>query len=103
MSPRSTCIASPTPMLWPRSPTRLAIFCPTMREIAFLTRRRSAVNGVAGAPVPMPATATRSDGASLSMNPSAARTMASDPPKRMFGSSTATTIRRPPVELSLVE
>ena len=48
------------------------VFCPTIRAIACLIRARSAVNGVDGAPRPMPATATRSDGASRSMNALAA-------------------------------
>ena len=56
-----------------------------MRAIARFTRSRSGVNVVDGAPMPNPATATRSDGARRSMNPLAAFTMAIAPPNRMFG------------------
>ena len=52
------------------------VFCPTIRAIACLTRARSAVNGVAGAPTPMPATATRSDGSRRSMKALAALAIA---------------------------
>ena len=58
--------------------------------------------GLGGAPVPKLATAIRSAGESRSMNALAARAMPSAPPNRMFGSSTAMTMRRPPVTFSLV-
>ena len=100
LSPRSIPIASTIAMLC--VVLNSGVFWPTIREIACLTRARSDVKAVAGAPKPMPATATRSDGVSLSMNALAALLIAIAPPKRMFGWSTAITIRRPPVALSLV-
>ena len=72
-------------MLWPTSTVRPLCFCPTIRASACLIRARSAVNGVDGAPTPNPATATRSDGASRSMNALAALLIAIAPPNRMFG------------------
>ena len=94
-SPRSMACASMSAMLCPRSTGRLACFWPAIREIACLMRARSAVKVVEGAPVPKPATATRSDGDSRSTNAFAAFPMACAPPKRMFGSSTASTMSRP--------
>ena len=81
-------------------PVRPASFCPAIRPIVCLTRARSAVNDVAGAPVPKLATAMRSAGTSRSMNALAARAMPIAPPNRMFGSSTAMTISRPAVAFS---
>ena len=65
-------------------------------------RARSVVNGVAGAPVPIPATAMRSAGCRRSTKALAALAIAIAPPKRMFGWSIAITISRPPIEFSLV-
>ena len=68
---RSPC-ASVSAMLCVGRRAPRACFWPTIRAIACLTRSRSAVNGVAGAPRPKPATATRSDGDRRSMNALAA-------------------------------
>ncbi len=68
--------------------------------MAFLTRSWSAVNGVAGLPGANPIAAIRSEDDSRSMNALAAIMTLRAAPKRMFGSSTASTISRPPVVLS---
>ncbi len=73
---------------------------PAIRPMASFTRWRSAMNGVAGPPMPRLTAATRSSGDRRSMNALAAASTAAAPPGRMWGSSTAMATRRPPVLFS---
>ena len=94
-SPLAIAIASDSAMLNCTVPTPIR-FCPTIRRMASFTRSRSAVNGVAGLPTPSPIAAMRSDGSRWSTNAAAALVTAIAAPNRIFGSSIAIMIRRPP-------